>query len=90
MITASANTMLGMMCRDVDSLAEGEAICFSRHQLQDVETGPAGFAPEDRIMENIVGSSWSLKYVVDQYTGDVTYYRMPNDGRRYYTSPDRR
>ena len=47
----------------------------------------------DRVLENIIGSSYEYGYREDLLTRDVVFYRLNRpleDGRRTYVSPDRR
>ena len=93
MITADRNSILGMVCADVDSMAVGQCLKLSRIDLRHIagfEHNGAQFRPEDRVLENIVGSGFTHSYTVDPMTGDVTFRRHENTGELRYQSPDRR
>ncbi len=88
----------------VSELKPGESIVVSRHVMRELQnTSELANAlssflmlatdPIDMVMEQIVGSSYSIESWIDQRTGNVHFkridYELP-DGYRTYVSPDRR
>lgn len=93
MITADANSKLGYWCKRVDQMKPGEYLQADMRELQDIpgfEHNGAHFTPADRILENIVGSSYTHSYDADPSGRTVTFKRHEETGKRYYNSPDRR
>lgn len=82
----------------VAALEPGQQIEVSRHVMGRAK--PRGFmawlreeSSADRILENIVGSSYEFWYEENPMTGNTTFGRLNTpleDGRRSYVSPDRR
>ncbi len=92
MIIADPNTLLGEVCREVARLKPGESIAFGYKLLRDIPSfhhNGACFSPADRVLENIVGSSYTHSYAVDEDGRSVTFHRHKEPGH-YYQSPDRR
>lgn len=95
----------GYIVDAINRLKPGESITLSKHLLRDMSDAMSPMAydvlaflnqptsPVDQIMEQVVGSSYSIEYHVDLPTGNVTFkrldYELP-DGERTYVSPDRR
>jgi len=50
----------------------------------------AMFTPADMVLGNIVGSAYTHSYTVDPMSGDVTFVRHEDTGKRHYQDPDRR
>lgn len=53
----------------------------------------AVWTPPDRVLENIIGSSYEFRYEQSGYKSDVTFERLSTpltNGHRSYVSPDRR
>jgi hypothetical protein len=79
----------------VGRLEPGQRIDFSDSELREIETlhhNGATFTPADRVLENIIGSSYEFRYTT-ALNGRVTFERLSaplTDGRRSYVSPDRR
>ena len=93
MITADRDTLLGMICEDVESMKPGQRYKVSRFDLAEIPSfihKDALFAPADRVLGNIMGSADTHSYTVDPMTGDVTFIRHEKTGNRYYSDPDHR
>lgn len=94
MITADPDTFLGYLCRKVDEMKPGQRIDVSIHDLRreipSFDYGGAMFSAPDRVLENIVGSSYTHSYTVNHERSTVTFERHENTGARHYLSPDRR
>lgn len=94
MITADPDTFLGYLCRKVDEMKPGQRIDVSIHDLHreipSFDYGGAMFSAPDRVLENIVGSSYTHSYTVNHERSTVTFERHENTGARHYLSPDRR
>ena len=87
------------VAKRIEQLKPGCAIQISRGILKGIPhaqlKGPFGptWSPVDRIMENIVGSSYEILTTTDPITQNVMFYRLENplkDDRLAYVSPDRR
>ncbi len=86
------------IAHQIQQLQPGQQINVSLGIMRDLE--PRGFfaalrdeSAADRILENIVGSSYEFWYEENPMTGDTTFGRLKkplDDGRRSYVSPDRR
>lgn len=79
----------------VKDLRPGQRIGLSGSVLEDIaplhHNGYA-WTPPDRVLENIVGSSYEFRYFCD-YQGSATFERLDGqlkNGYRSYVSPDRR
>lgn len=93
MITARPGTALWRWCRKVDSMKPGERLGVSLDDLWGIEGydhNGARFTPADRILENIVGSSYTHSYTLHPDHRSVTFCRHEETGKRYSSSPDRR
>ena len=80
----------------VKRLRPGQSVTISGSVLQGIapihHNGYA-WTPPDRVLENIVGSSFEYRYRCSGYKGDATFERLDGrvaDGYRSYVSPDRR
>lgn len=80
----------------VKRLRPGQRIVLPGSVLEDIaplhHNGYA-WTPPDRVLENIVGSSFEFRYHCDYCKGDVTFERLDGkltNGYRSYVSPDRR
>lgn len=80
----------------IEKLPPGKGITFSKFIIDCLITpwdGTLLTAPvEDRIMERIIGSSFSIRYMRDPMTGNLYFYRMEkelNNGLRTFVSQDR-
>ena len=52
--------------------------------------GPT-WKPHEWVLENVIGSSYSIDFVEDFRTGDITFRRLEREtDRPMYISPDRR
>ena len=90
--------LLQILAEQVRALQPGQQINIDRGVMRDLE--PRGFFAAlrnenaaDRILENIVGSSYEFWYEENPMTGNTTFGRLKtplDDGRRSYVSPDRR
>lgn len=76
---------------ELRKLKVGEAITVSRCTLElMVPIGP-DFTAVDSIMENVIGSAFTMTATRDERTGDVTFRRCKEQPElRTYVSPDRR
>lgn len=86
---------------EVSRLSPGQRITISRNVLAAIGSsqllgilGPT-WSAVDRILENIVGSSYEFVAREDVMTGDVTFERLQrplevSDPRLTYVAPDRR
>ena len=94
MITADPRTYIGHICAQVDKMKAGERLDVSIHDLrrniQSFEHNGAIFTPADRVLENIVGSAYTVSYLVNLDRGTVTFEKHEDTGKRHYQSPDRR
>jgi len=93
MHTADRSTLLGEICDEVARMKPGECLTVGRYILRDIPTffhNDANFAPEDRVLGNIIGAAYTHSYTVNLMTGDVTFRRHDKTGHRYYSDPDRR
>lgn len=93
MITANQQSALGYWCRMVAAMKPGERMDVSGYSLRDIPTfehNGAHFNQADRILENIVGSSYTHSYVVRDFDDIVTFICHEDTGERHYQSPDRR
>lgn len=93
MITADRNTILGMICAEVARMKPGQCIKIDRMDLREIPSfthNDAMFTPADRVLGNIVGSAYTHSYTVDPMSGDVTFVRHEDTGKRHYQDPDRR
>lgn len=80
-------------CRHaINALSEGQRITISRDLISDVQGNWfTGQSSVDRVLEGVVGSSYSIRHHVDHMTGDVTFERVKEDGRKWHEpDPDRR
>lgn len=82
--------------KHVRRLRPGERIGISRSLLDDIgrmEHNGARWNPADRVLENIVGSSYEFRYDINPASLEVMFERlaMPlTNGCKSYVSPDRR
>jgi hypothetical protein len=83
--------------KQVNELKPGEAIKFNRHYLNShvpsFHHKGAKFTAADRVLENIMGSAYEYRYDECHMNGDITFFRLEKpleNGRKSYTSPDRR
>lgn len=93
-------TLKNDVLRRVASLKPGECIQFSAIELIDKVGGywhnGVFFTPADRVMENIIGSSYEYRYTENPITDAVTFCRLEapitygESRERTYISPDRR
>lgn len=92
---------LQFIVREVERLSPGQCITISRFVLMDIRSTSffdlfgSSFDPVDRIMENVVGSSYSIQVHRNDMKRTVTFERLkkpldPNSGILTYVSPDRR
>ena len=52
--------------------------------------GPT-WKPHEWVLENVIGSAYSIDFVEDHKTGDITFSRLEHETNRpIYISPDRR
>ena len=82
----------------VSRLRPGECITFDRQLLDEIGSSQlAGvfrpsWSPVDRIMENVIGSSYEIITREHPYSGDITFHKLEKplegDNRRTYVSPD--
>ena len=92
MITADKSTLLGELCAEIDAMNPGDACTVDRSLLREIPSlwyNDAQFTPADHILGNIVGSAYTHSYSVDHASGNITFYRHENTGKRRYTDPDR-
>lgn len=80
----------------VKRLRPGQRVTLSGSVLMDIaplhHNGYA-WTPPDRVLENIVGSSFEFRYFCNYCKGDATFERLDGqltNGYRSYVSPDRR
>ena len=81
----------------VKRLRPGERITLAGCVLQDIEPlhhNGYAWTPPDRVLENIVGSSYEYRYFCSGYKESATFERITHgplrNGYRTYVSPDRR
>lgn len=80
------------LAQQINRLTPGSALVIPQVVLLDVACIP-GYTPTETLMENIVGSAYSIRTFWDPISGDTTFMRLfgdPPDGCRTYVSPDRR
>lgn len=85
--------MLGAILTDISRMQVGQKWAVGRVALDEIpgySHNNAYWTPEDRVIENVIGGSYCLSYRRDPQTGDVTFERHADTGRRHYMSPDRR
>lgn len=92
--TASPGTYLAHVCDIVASMKPGECVCVSaldlRSEVPSFWHNNAEFSPADRVLGNIIGSSYTHSYTEDLMSGTITFCRHEDTGLRHYTAPDRR
>lgn len=87
--------------REVERIPPGQCITISRFALMDIRSASvfdlfgSSFDPVDRIMENVIGSSYSIVVHRNDMKRTVTFERLkepldPSSGMLTYVSPDRR
>lgn len=77
--------LLPSIVRSIEKLKPGEALTVGH--MDD------NWSQVDRIMENVIGSSYIIRVIRNYATRDVTFERLTyplDDGRLTYVSPDRR
>lgn len=92
MHTADRNSQLGYVCDIVSGMRPGECVDFDIRDLRDIPSffhNDTHFNPADRVLENIIGSSYTHSYHMHGCGRTVTFVRHAENGKRYYTSPDR-
>ena len=86
----------GDIANIVSRIPRGQSITVDRITLRDSDPYPLihnGFQwkPEERVMENIIGSSYNFLMWENPETGDVTFEHLEKESKeRTYQSPDRR
>lgn len=93
MITANPNSLLGEWCRRIDAMEPGQCLDVDIRELRDIASydhNSATFTPPDRILGNIVGSSYTHSYRMHPNGRTVTFIRHENTGQRRHEDPDRR
>lgn len=61
---------------------------MSRYYLREIQVDPfTGKSPVDRILEDVMGSSYTIRHRIDPMTGDVTFEKVKDDGRKWH-EPD--
>lgn len=91
--TADPNSLLGHWCRIVVSMKPGQKLKVDYRELRPIggfHHKGADFGPVDRILGNIIGSSYTHSYDTDPMTGDVIFTCHEDTGRRHYISPDQK
>lgn len=90
---------IDFVSRLVDSLKPGQRVNIETWKLSEGQGGPLGafvsngFTPADRVLENVVGSSYTHRYEPAITPGQITFCRLYTElpeGVRSYVSPDRR
>lgn len=77
----------------VASMRPGEILRLEKALFRDIETYEhkgALFTGPDRVLENIMGASYTHDYRIDELTGAITFRRYEDTGEKHYVSPDRR
>lgn len=87
--------ILKTVAGQVERLKPGERIKISRHVLSDIGRSDLvpgyTWTPAELIMENVVSSSWTIRFWEDPVTMDVTFERLEKESEEpTYVSPDRR
>jgi len=93
MITADPDSKLGFWCAKIDAMEVGTFFEVSHIDLDGIEPihhNGVDFTAPDRILGNIVGSSYTHSYSINEYTGVVRFARHENTGEFRHTDPDRR
>lgn len=91
--TANPHSLLGYLCTKVAHMKPGECLTVDRFTLREIPSfwhKGAEFTPKDRVLGNIIGSSYTHSYWENPVNGDVTFYRHENTDKRYYEDPDQR
>jgi hypothetical protein len=87
---------LDFVKKHITRLRPGQRIDIAGSVLRDIPTmhhNGYAFTPPDRVLENIVGSSYEYRYHFNMKGDIVTFERLEaplSGGRRAYVSPDRR
>lgn len=79
----------------VGALQPGESLDIKAGVLRDVPPlhhNGATWTPEERVLENVIGSAYGWRAVPNPFNGVVTFERCASvpDGARTYVAPDRR
>lgn len=85
--------MLKLAAFQVSQLKIGEAFNIGRTVLREIGSFPVTpgllWSPVDRIMDRVVGSSWTIK-ITENPDGSVTFYRVEEQDEPLWICPDRR
>ena len=81
--------------QEVASLKPGQQITIAFREVEDAFPSQSPWTPPERLLENIVGSSYEFSFSINPMNREVTFSRRENplteeDGLLTYVSADRK